>query len=807
MPVTVGGPGGLGLRTAAGRRAGGGGVSGGSGGFVRANPILESCVGSLARVCQVLGQAEENWWVDGDGVGGEVSCGRSGSGNQIVSFAHPSRNEGKSHENGKDEGMVDLQAGNNSDSSDSSVDGTPGRGRGRNGRVCDDNGKKLIRQHSNQKRRTQTPSQKEGSRTGIQHGNQKSHSQTSNQCEGSRSGILRDSSYAEARTIPAADFVETPGKGVCRSGIEEDVGGEDCDDDESTQLYSIDTPLSATANISTTPGRKSSGSIAVPKDESNTAKDTRPGSGGCELSGDNGTTEDIAHPVLRSPSSWTWGNGGSQLAFSDSEDERRSSKSGRHIGEDNEGPVFASQGLSPILTGSSHQNQGMGAARGPGLLECAAGAGPEIMEIAATPASGRILQTRLARTPQASTDVEGNSNEEKTCKSHSRHAKKPRLGRRDLRLECRPRVFLLTHSSGLSASNVRTVRKCLNGNKFEMLNLTGAGSDANILSSESSDLSFALNFDSAEVRQSFTAAILSSRASTTADGQGSIFAVCADSEFASPLGYIAPRSFLYLLALAAGVPMVDFSFLVNGAGRSVRHLLPLGESSNLVAAAVKQGRGGARPKTGRKTIPIMLESEINPNSGAPYIICGDSTSIHLGAPQRVISAINEETISNGLFDGWTIFLSGKFESISENAALRKRSSKDARRKERSNESNIYSTGRMFILLQLCGASVKVLQELIGKASTDQRTGDDEGLAKLRFPAKTIQNVAVIVRAGANARDYGIARKCLADHKCKLGLVQDASIPVLRAEWVLDSISDFSLRTFAGYDKAARAKRL
>ena len=66
--------------------------------------------------------------------------------------------------------------------------------------------------------------------------------------------------------------------------------------------------------------------------------------------------------------------------------------------------------------------------------------------------------------------------------------------------------------------------------------------------------------------------------------------------------------------------------------------------------------------------------------------------------------------------------------------------------------------------------------------------------------RTNDNIVVLVKCKATAKDYKQANKYLEDHGDSLGLVDSSKVPVLCADWALDSISDFSLRKCDEYTK-------
>ena len=330
----------------------------------------------------------------------------------------------------------------------------------------------------------------------------------------------------------------------------------------------------------------------------------------------------------------------------------------------------------------------------------------------------------------------------------------------------------------------------------------GDGTD-HVSGTDNSDLDIPYDFETPNGIASFISVL-----KATKDAGKTIYGVSTDSEYQYTDGYIVPRSFRYLLGVAAGLPMVDINFLTNnananGRGPMGRYLLPAGGGTTDGTGGEGLSDGG-RSKRARRGPSDNVDPFRDPQSGCPYDVCGDTDAKEIGAPQRSIAS------KQGLFDGHAILFFGNFDHIAP------ATSKAGGRKRRGsassgvNDSNLYSQGRLSLLLQLCGATVAGLKEVVeaseAKASSSSSTSvpsnirDVMAVLQSASGRRTNDNIVVLVKCKATAKDYKQANRYLKDHKDSLGLVDSSKVPVLSADWALDSISDFSLRKCEEYSK-------
>jgi len=235
-----------------------------------------------------------------------------------------------------------------------------------------------------------------------------------------------------------------------------------------------------------------------------------------------------------------------------------------------------------------------------------------------------------------------------------------------------------------------------------------------------------------------------------------------------------------------------------------RYLMPPGAGSSHETNNNGTDVGG-RTKRARRGASDNIDPFSDPQSGCPPVVCGDTDAKEIGAPQRSIAS------KLGVFDGYTFLLFGEFDhvpSTTSKAGGRRRRGAATSITAKVNDTNLYSQGRLTVLIQLCGGAVADLKKVI--EATEETAGSSSAtrvspdvcsiVTLLQSPScrRSSDNIVVLVKREANAKDYSQARRLLKDHGDSLGLFDASKIPVLRADWVLDSISDYGVRDLDGY---------
>ena len=464
------------------------------------------------------------------------------------------------------------------------------------------------------------------------------------------------------------------------------------------------------------------------------------------------------------------------------------------VDDDDESPVFGSQGLSPIMLAGSQMD--------PTFDYEEEAEEEELDEDQDQKPKAKSSQNDSKPIDESKPESPPNSDTKKRkAATPSNTARGLRESTRASSAECEPRVFFLSHSSALSAAHVRTVRKCIKSNKLSPI---GDGAD-HASGTDNSDLDIPYDFETPNGIASFISVL-----KATKDSGGTVYGVSTNSEYQYTDGYIVPRSFRYLLGVAAGLPMVDIDFLTNNAnansrGPMGRYLLPAGAGTTDSTDGGGPDDGG-RSKRARRGPSDNVDPFRDPQSGCPYVVCGDTDAKEIGAPQRSIAS------KQGLFDGYTILLFGDFDHVApttSKAGGRKRRGVASSATAKVDDSNLYSQGRVSVLLQLSGATVAGLKEVVetseAKASSSSTTvpsnlRDVMAVLQSASGRRTNDNIVVLVKCKATAKDYKQANRYLKDHGDSLGLVDSSKVPVLSADWALDSISDFFLRKCEEYSK-------
>jgi hypothetical protein len=153
-------------------------------------------------------------------------------------------------------------------------------------------------------------------------------------------------------------------------------------------------------------------------------------------------------------------------------------------------------------------------------------------------------------------------------------------------------------------------------------------------------------------------------------------------------------------------------------------------------------------------------------------VIGDVESTEWMAPQRAIKS-KQEGIA--LLDGYNILLFGDFESLPKSPAS-KRSRSGVVKKNQESIQATYSLERLQCLLQACGATiVHDVTSLVGLSN---------------------DKVAVMLRPDPHPRDWRAARKELEKYP---------TLPLIRGNWLLDSISNFQVKDVNDYTQVTIKK--
>jgi len=341
-----------------------------------------------------------------------------------------------------------------------------------------------------------------------------------------------------------------------------------------------------------------------------------------------------------------------------------------------------------------------------------------------------------------------------------------------------PQVFLVSSGSSLSASDQRTIRKLLKTDRLQMLQ------PAN----HETELDFAFNFESEEDADSFIQNMYTKDSSMHFPVEYS-YALCSNAEYQTCEGYIMPRSFRYILAVACGLNIIDFSYLRNATSSGIhdsrKYLYAPGSMKD--ADAPPASSSGRRKRSRGKE---EIESE------TVYQVAGDVDSIELMGPQRSRTALlqrlcnlddNNCWYSNGLLDTSTVFLFGDFDEppvpTKDNTVGQKRK----RSRSKNDGVNLlldapddkYTKSRVNILLRLCGAKVHTL------SATSKES-------HIQNPDRVI----VLTRNKTTSNVVKRIKKILKDSEFTDDTISKTSI--VSCKWLEDSIAQFKVKNPKGY---------
>lgn len=403
--------------------------------------------------------------------------------------------------------------------------------------------------------------------------------------------------------------------------------------------------------------------------------------------------------------------------------------------------------------------------------------------------------------------------------------------------DIRPFVFLLSSPMSLPASDLRCLRKCLKKERFFMFqnhrnvsSSTASNGSPDIIDGPCFDLEFNFDFESEDDVTSFLSMLfwpklrsevgLSPLDEVEQDDCPSIktsccYAICSNSEFQTCDGFIAPRSFQYLLAVACGLPIVDISYVrsaASGSGNGPKsgvdhHYLYAPEKIKENKLQGKSRNNLIPPSRMRRTRGKDLEKS-QVAEKVTHRIVGDVQSSDWTGPERAraavlgrLSSITDLSLpfDNGLLCGYTILLCETYDTIPTRKpkvtrALSKKRSRAGRstvvgggmqEKEADETSpNLYSRGRLSFLLALCGAEVHELE-----AYSKDRIKKGAAQVDTKFSGHKIVVLSNGDRGFCNLAQQ-LALKCTRNKRNTISIVD--------LKWVLDSIAEFKVKDLDDY---------
>ncbi len=329
-----------------------------------------------------------------------------------------------------------------------------------------------------------------------------------------------------------------------------------------------------------------------------------------------------------------------------------------------------------------------------------------------------------------------------------------------------PLIFLLPSHSTLNAADNRIIHKNLKKKRFQLLQ---SDNDAKL------GLNFNFNFDCKSDTAAFVSALYEKSKGALSVPAELHYAVCFNAEYQTCDGFIIPRSFRYLLAVACGLTIVDFSFLRKASSISSRkktvpdYLYAPGCAKSVEVPPKKVNRS-----RGRK------EEEVEDS----YFVAGDVESVELMGPKRSRQQLLERmakctscSYDNGLLNEYSIFLVGEFDKVP--LSKRQKRKKLAPANADANDFDLYTKGRVKILLKLCGALI--MNDVHGNYDCLESTG---------------RTIVTLTRNKPTAKDMKLAKSSLKEAGISDDKIQNAAVVELK--WLQDSIAEFKVKDLDGY---------
>ena len=372
-----------------------------------------------------------------------------------------------------------------------------------------------------------------------------------------------------------------------------------------------------------------------------------------------------------------------------------------------------------------------------------------------------------------------------------------------------PRVFLISPSQSLVTSDQRTLRKLTKNDRFAILR-PGSQRD-----SKDADLDFNFNFDSEEDAKSYMRALFAMDSTSHYPVEYS-YAICSNAEYQTFEGYIMPRNFRYILAVASGLSIIDFSYLRKATSASFgihdsrKYLYAPGTMKVEDISSVSGGDGaGARNVNRRKRSRARGTEE----KEETFKIAGDVESMELMGPLRSREAMMKrlkssenvrelelsdntmkvECTNNGLLEDFEVLLHGEFDAEpapsgpADNDSRTSQKRKGGSRPKGDKSKNIvqdasddvYSKGRVSLLLRLCGATVT---DLCSYKNLSTGTCTNSNSSK---------KVVILTRCQADKKTQKQFCSILKSNGVPIG--KSKEISSVCCKWLQDSIAEFKVK--------------
>lgn len=353
-----------------------------------------------------------------------------------------------------------------------------------------------------------------------------------------------------------------------------------------------------------------------------------------------------------------------------------------------------------------------------------------------------------------------------------------------------PQVFLISPSQSLSSADQRSIRKFAKNERLQILQPERP--ERNEI-----DFEFSFDFDSNEDVDSFMHSLYTIDTTSHFPIEYS-YAICSNAEYQTFEGYIMPRSFRFVLAVACGLSIIDISYLRKATSAS----FGIHDSRKYLYAPGTFKDDDMAQSGNRRKRSRGREVE---NKEENYQVAGDVDSMELMGPQRsretLMKRLGERSegnfkYNNGLLDDYVVLLFGDFDELHVRVPILQTSGKQKRRgrakidKSNSNASdampdNVYTKGRVSLLLSLCGANL-----------ADFHSYDNNSFSTSKINGK---NVIILTRNETNTQTKKRMKSMLKNNGVSDDRVKD--IPVVCCKWLEDSIACFKVKNIDEFKNA------
>lgn len=374
-------------------------------------------------------------------------------------------------------------------------------------------------------------------------------------------------------------------------------------------------------------------------------------------------------------------------------------------------------------------------------------------------------------------------------KPTSKSPRRPRVS-----FQPRPQVMLLNSSLSLSSKDSRCLRKLKADGMISILRLDETCAD---------EFDSGLDFDAENGRELFLTTLSSDRTNNSISAPLRFYGIGTekDEEFSMAAdGVVAKRSFLFYVAVACGLSMVDIAFVTDMANKRA------GNQSHSKYLHPSSLGANQRNRSAKKD-----------DSSAHRIIGGSNYNWY--APQRAyenaverhaewLNKEEEETADSVLLPGtdllgqYSVLLLGEYDPANHS----KRATAKRKKQQQHGGRQDCTKGNVTLLLQLCGARVydvgavasskcirKGLSDKLEalKAITPLRSSNDKATSLADMLATTGDKTLIVVNDRPSAK---LGKEVLTAISGDLNL----NVPIVSSRWLLDSIGDFEVKQTADY---------